>query len=107
MGATRPTIGSLSVVKIKKNKIKNKQSNATTKQQQTGLQGQIILKREKNMKYDYSKSLFKNVQNIYKILTKVKLEQDELINNKEEVSLLKSKISELEKGLNELKFLNK
>ena len=59
------------------------------------------------MKYDYSKSLFKNVQNIYKILTKVKLEQDELINNKEEVSLLKSKISELEKGLNELKFLNK
>ena len=59
------------------------------------------------MKYDYSKSLFQNVQNIYKILTKVKLEQDELINNKEEVSLLKSKISELEKGLNELKFLNK
>ena len=49
------------------------------------------------MKYDYSKSLFQNVQNIYKILTKVKLEQDELINNKEEVSLLKSKISELEK----------
>ena len=35
------------------------------------------------MKYDYSKSLFQNVQNIYKILTKVKLEQDELINNKE------------------------
>ena len=65
------------------------------------------MKREKNMKYDYSKSLFQNVQNIYKILTKVKLEQDELINNKEEVSLLKSKISELEKGLNELKFLNK
>ena len=59
------------------------------------------------MKYDYSKSLFQNVQNIYKILTKVKLEQDELINNKEEVSLLKSKISELEKGLNELKILNK
>ena len=59
------------------------------------------------MKYDYSKSLFQNIQNIYKILTKVKLEQDELINNKEEVSLLKSKISELEKGLNELKFLNK
>ena len=59
------------------------------------------------MKYDYSKSLFQNVQNIYKILTKVKLEQDELINNKEEVSLLKSKISELEKSLNELKFLNK
>lgn len=59
------------------------------------------------MKYDYSKSLFQNVQNIYKILTKVKLEQDELINNKEEVSLLKAKISELEKGLNELKFLNK
>ena len=59
------------------------------------------------MKYDYSKSLFQNVQNIYKILTKVKLEQDELINNKEEVSLLKSKISELEKRLNELKFLNK
>ena len=59
------------------------------------------------MKYDYSKSLCQNVQNIYKILTKVKLEQDELINNKEEVSLLKSKISELEKGLNELKFLNK
>ena len=59
------------------------------------------------MKYDYSKSLFQNVQNIYKILTKVKLEQDELINNKEEVSLLKSKISEFEKGLNELKFLNK
>lgn len=59
------------------------------------------------MKYDYSKSLFQNVQNIYKILTKVKLEQDELINNKEEVSLLKSRISELEKGLNELKFLNK
>lgn len=59
------------------------------------------------MKYDYSKSLFQNVQNIYKILTKVKLEQDELINNKEEISLLKSKISELEKGLNELKFLNK
>ena len=59
------------------------------------------------MKYDYSKSLFQNVQNIYKILTKVKFEQDELINNKEEVSLLKSKISELEKGLNELKFLNK
>lgn len=59
------------------------------------------------MKYDYSKSLFQNVQNIYKILTKVKLEQDELINNKEEVSLLKSKISELEKGLNELKLLNK
>ena len=59
------------------------------------------------MKYDYSKSLFQNVQNIYKILTKVKLEQDELINNKEEMSLLKSKISELEKGLNELKFLNK
>ena len=59
------------------------------------------------MKYDYSKSLFQNVQNIYKILTKVKLEQDELINNKEEVSLLKSKISELEKDLNELKFLNK
>ena len=59
------------------------------------------------MKYDYSKSLFQNVQNIYKILTKVKLEQDELINNKEEVSLLKSKISELEKGLNELKFSNK
>lgn len=59
------------------------------------------------MKYDYSKSLFQNVQNIYKILTKVKLEQDELISNKEEVSLLKSKISELEKGLNELKFLNK
>ena len=59
------------------------------------------------MKYDYSKSLFQNVQNIYKILTKVKLEQDELINNKEEVSLFKSKISELEKGLNELKFLNK
>ena len=59
------------------------------------------------MKYDYSKSLFQNVQNIYKILTKVNLEQDELINNKEEVSLLKSKISELEKGLNELKFLNK
>ena len=65
------------------------------------------MKREKNMKYDYSKSLFQNVQNIYKILIKVKLEQDELINNKEEVSLLKSKISELEKGLNELKFLNK
>ena len=65
------------------------------------------MKREKNMKYDYSKSLFQNVQNIYKILTKVKLEQDELINNKEEVSLLKSKISELEKGLNELKFSNK
>ena len=65
------------------------------------------MKREKNMKYDYSKSLFQNVQNIYKILTKVKLEQDELISNKEEVSLLKSKISELEKGLNELKFLNK
>ena len=65
------------------------------------------MKREKNMKYDYSKSFFQNVQNIYKILTKVKLEQDELINNKEEVSLLKSKISELEKGLNELKFLNK
>ena len=65
------------------------------------------MKREKNMKYDYSKSLFQNIQNIYKILTKVKLEQDELINNKEEVSLLKSKISELEKGLNELKFLNK
>ena len=65
------------------------------------------MKREKNMKYDYSKSLFQNVQNIYKILTKVKLEQDELINNKEEVSLLKSKISELEKGLNELKILNK
>ena len=65
------------------------------------------MKSEKNMKYDYSKSLFQNVQNIYKILTKVKLEQDELINNKEEVSLLKSKISELEKGLNELKFLNK
>ena len=59
------------------------------------------------MKYDYSKSLFQNVQNIYKILTKVKLEQDELINNKEEVSLLKSKIKEIEKGLNELKFLNK
>ena len=59
------------------------------------------------MKYDYSKSLFQNVQNIYKILTKVKLEQDELISNKEEVSLLKSRISELEKGLNELKFLNK
>lgn len=59
------------------------------------------------MKYDYSKSLFQNVQNIYKILTKVKLEQDELVNNKEEVSLLKFKISELEKGLNELKFLNK
>lgn len=59
------------------------------------------------MKYDYSKSLFQNVQNIYKILTKIKLEQDELINNKEEVSLLRSKISELEKGLNELKFLNK
>ena len=59
------------------------------------------------MKYDYSKSLFQNVQNIYKILTKVKLEQDELINNKEEVSLLKTKISELEKGLNELKFSNK
>lgn len=59
------------------------------------------------MKYDYSKSLFQNVQNIYKILTKVKLEQDELINNKEEVSLLKSKISELERDLNELKFLNK
>lgn len=59
------------------------------------------------MKYDYSKSLFQNVQNIYKILTKVKLEQEELINNKEEVSLLKTKISELEKGLNELKFLNK
>lgn len=59
------------------------------------------------MKYDYSKSLFQNVQNIYKILTKVKLEQDELINNKEEMSLLKTKISELEKGLNELKFLNK
>ena len=59
------------------------------------------------MKYDYSKSLFQNVQNIYKILTKVKLEQDELINNKEEVSLLKSKIYEIEKGLNELKFLNK
>ena len=38
------------------------------------------MKREKNMKYDYSKSLFQNVQNIYKILTKVKLEQDELIN---------------------------
>ena len=65
------------------------------------------MKREKNMKYDYSKSLFQNVQNIYKILTKVKLEQDELINNKEEVSLLKSKISELERDLNELKFLNK
>ena len=59
------------------------------------------------MKYDYSKSLFQNVQNIYKILTKVKLEQDELINNKEEVSLLKSKIFELERDLNELKFLNK
>lgn len=59
------------------------------------------------MKYDYSKSLFQNVQNIYKILTKVKLEQDELMNNKEEISLLKSKISELEKGLNELKFSNK
>ena len=59
------------------------------------------------MKYDYSKSLFQNVQNIYKILTKVKLEQDELINNKEEMSLLKSKISELERDLNELKFLNK
>lgn len=59
------------------------------------------------MKYDYSKSLFQNVQNIYKILTKVKLEQDELINNKEEISLLKSKISELEKDLNKLKFLNK
>ena len=59
------------------------------------------------MKYDYSKSLFQNVQNIYKILTKVKLEQDELINNKEEVSLLKSKISELERDLNELKFSNK
>ena len=65
------------------------------------------MKREKNMKYDYSKSLFQNVQNIYKILTKVKLEQDELINNKEEVSLLKSKISELERDLNELKFSNK
>lgn len=59
------------------------------------------------MKYDYSKSLFQNVQNIYKILTKIKLEQDELINNKEEVSLLKSKISELERDLNELKFSNK
>ena len=59
------------------------------------------------MKYDYSKSLFQNVQNIYKILTKVKLEQDELINNKEEVSLLKSKISEIERDLNELKFSNK
>lgn len=59
------------------------------------------------MKHDYSKSLFQNVQNIYKILTKVKLEQDELINNKEEVSLLKSKISELERDLNELKFSNK
>lgn len=59
------------------------------------------------MKYDYSKSLFQNVQNIYKILTKVKLEQDGLMNNKEEISLLKSKISELEKGLNELKFSNK
>ena len=59
------------------------------------------------MKYDYSKSLFQNVQNIYKILTKVKLEQDELINNKEEVSLLKTKISELERDLNELKFSNK
>ena len=59
------------------------------------------------MKYDYSKSLFQNVQNIYKILTEVKLEQDELINNKEEVSLLKSKISELERDLNELKFSNK
>lgn len=59
------------------------------------------------MKYDYSKSLFQNVQNIYKILTKVKLEQDELMNNKEEISLLKSKISELERDLNELKFLNK
>ena len=59
------------------------------------------------MKYDYSKSLFQNVQNIYKILTKVKLEQDELINKKEEVSLLKSKISELERDLNELKFSNK
>ena len=59
------------------------------------------------MKYDYSKSLFQNVQNIYKILTKVKLEQDELINNKEEISLLKSKIFELERDLNELKFLNK
>ena len=59
------------------------------------------------MKYDYSKSLFQNVQNIYKILKKVKLEQDELINNKEEISLLKSKISELERDLNELKFSNK
>ena len=59
------------------------------------------------MKYDYSKSLFQNAQNIYKILTKVKLEQDELINNKEEVSLLKTKISELERDLNELKFSNK
>ena len=59
------------------------------------------------MKYDYSKSLFQNVQNIYKILTKVKLEQDELINNKEEISLLKSKIFELERDFNELKFLNK
>ena len=59
------------------------------------------------MKYDYSKSLFQNVQNIYKILTKVKLEQDELINNKEEVSLLKTRISELERDLNELKFSNK
>lgn len=59
------------------------------------------------MKYDYSKSLFQNVQNIYKILTKVKLEQDELINNKEEISLLKSKIFELERDLNELKFSNK
>ena len=39
------------------------------------------------MKYDYSKSLFQNVQNIYKILTKVKLEQDELVNNKEEVRI--------------------
>ena len=65
------------------------------------------MKREKNMKYDYSKSLFQNVQNIYKILTKVKLEQDELINNKEEISLLKSKIFELERDLNELKFSNK
>ena len=59
------------------------------------------------MKYDYSKSLFQNVQNIYKILTKVKLEQDELINNKEEISLLKSTIFELERDLNELKFSNK
>ena len=59
------------------------------------------------MKYDYSKSLFQNVQNIYKILTKVKLEQDELINNKEEISLFKSKIFELERDLNELKFSNK